>query len=897
MRLLQRLGPIVLALAAGLVLVTAFVFNLVRERQAVIDATERTTQTFARVVEEHARQSLRRVGSTLAQASGLVAQTLQRSVSSSESSAILPLDAVIAGSPVALALEDQLLGLLPADRLIRSFELIDAGGRWVMGTQAGPSLGLSRLHAQQDYFLPHRRGADRDLVFGSPALGPDGQWALPISARVSLRPGRFDGVIVAWVQPGYFQSFYDSVDSGDRGFVALLLLQGFLAVRSPQQEAVGGLNWSDTTLFREHLPAWPTGTVRERDERDGVDRLYSYRALNDYPVVVAYGRSLTDELAPWTRSAVWGGSILVVAAGLLVAAGVAIVRRNLRRQQAEDALRISHRALQSISQGVVITDAHRRIVSVNQAYLRMTGYAESELLGKVSPTGMRHDPAPSPPPWMAQSLAEGREYAAELPCKRLDGSVFWCSLSITPLLDADQHLLQTIEIVQDISERRASEEQIRSLAFFDPLTNLPNRRLLMDRLQHAAVSNKRRALHGALLFIDLDNFKTLNDTRGHDVGDLLLQQVAQRLKACVREEDTLARLGGDEFVVVLESLDTQAVMAAEQARRVGDKMLGALNEAFDLDGQNHHITPSIGITLFAPGQTKLDDLMKQADLAMYAAKASGRNALRFFDPSMQANVVQRADLENELRDAVRLDQFVLFYQAQVDHRDVVLGAEALVRWRHPTRGLVSPADFIPLAEQTGLIIAIGQWVIEQSCAQLARWQTSPVTAGLTLSLNVSARQFRQPDFVAGVIAALRRHNVLANRLKLELTESLLLHDVDDVISKMSELQDFGVGFALDDFGTGYSSLAYIKRLPIEQLKIDKSFTRDLLTDSNDAVIAQAIIALAQKLQLSVMAEGVETIEQRDWLTSHGCLLYQGYLFAKPVPIEAFEASHRAVAAL
>jgi EAL domain-containing protein (putative c-di-GMP-specific phosphodiesterase class I) len=341
---------------------------------------------------------------------------------------------------------------------------------------------------------------------------------------------------------------------------------------------------------------------------------------------------------------------------------------------------------------------------------------------------------------------------------------------------------------------------------------------------------------------------------------------------------------------VLESLDTQAIVAGEQARRVGDKMLAALNEAFDLNGQDHHITPSIGITLFSPGQTQLDELMKQADLAMYAAKASGRNALRFFDPTMQASVLQRADLEQELREALRQGQMVLFYQAQVDESGSVLGAEALLRWRHPSRGLVGPADFIPMAEQTGLIVTLGQWVLEQACAQLARWQALPEMAALTLSVNVSARQFRQPDFVAGVLAAVRRHDVQATRLKLELTESVLLHDVDDVIAKMAELQAFGVGFALDDFGTGYSSLAYIKRLPIEQLKIDKSFVRDLLTDSNDAAIAQAIIALAQKLQISVMAEGVETAEQRNWLIQHGCLMFQGYLFAKPVPADAFSAA-------
>jgi diguanylate cyclase (GGDEF)-like protein len=402
-------------------------------------------------------------------------------------------------------------------------------------------------------------------------------------------------------------------------------------------------------------------------------------------------------------------------------------------------------------------------------------------------------------------------------------------------------------------------------------------------------ASARSARHGALLFIDLDNFKTLNDTLGHDTGDMLLQQVAERLRNCVRETDTVARLGGDEFVVMLEDLSANPEEAATQTEAVGEKILDSLNKNYQLGRKHHHNTPSIGITLFAGQRCTMDELLKWADLAMYQAKAAGRNTLRFFDPEMQAVVTARAAIETDLNEALLKNQFQLYYQAQVDGTGKLTGVEALIRWRHPLRGLVSPAEFIPVAEDSGLIVTLGRWVVKTACAQLAAWAERPGMENLTIAVNVSARQFHHNDFVAQVLAALEHTGANPARLKLELTESMLANDVDEIIAKMTSLKAKGVAFSLDDFGTGYSSLSYLKRLPLDQLKIDQSFVRDILTDANDAAIARTVIALADSMGLAVIAEGVETEAQRELLAHQGCHAYQGYLFSRPLPIDAFEA--------
>lgn len=443
-------------------------------------------------------------------------------------------------------------------------------------------------------------------------------------------------------------------------------------------------------------------------------------------------------------------------------------------------------------------------------------------------------------------------------------------------------------ITQDVTERKQAENDIERLAFYDPLTALPNRRLLLDRLKQNLASSARSGLDGGLLFIDLDNFKIINDTLGHSVGDLLLQQAAERLTACVREQDTVARLGGDEFVVMLENLSKYDVNSATQLEIVGEKILATLNQPYQFDGSDYYSTASIGAVLFNDHHQSIDELIKQADIAMYQAKAAGRNALRFFSAEMQAIIAARAALEADLVFALADNQFILHYQLQISHHQKIIGAEVLVRWQHPQRGLVPPNDFIPLAEETGLILPIGQWVLKMACTQIKNWENNVNTQHLQLAVNVSARQFQQTDFVEQVRQILFETAIKPELLKLELTESMMLDDIHDTIDKMNILKKMGVIFSMDDFGTGYSSLAYLTQLPLDQIKIDQSFIKNIEVKSTDAVIVQTIIGMANNLSIEVIAEGVETEAQRVFLEKHECQLYQGYLFSRPVPIEQFE---------
>jgi diguanylate cyclase (GGDEF)-like protein/PAS domain S-box-containing protein len=451
--------------------------------------------------------------------------------------------------------------------------------------------------------------------------------------------------------------------------------------------------------------------------------------------------------------------------------------------------------------------------------------------------------------------------------------------------DAGGRATRMIGAMVDLTERRRAEHRIEYLAYYDVLTELPNRQLLMERLQRALDDSAQGRAASALFFIDLDNFKSLNDTLGHAVGDQLLKQAAQRLSSCVSRQDTVARFGGDEFVVLLEGLSTELAQACAQTRRVGERMLVLLRQPYDLGQYTHHSTASIGIVLSHDAGDDIGELLKRADMAMYAAKNAGGGTLSFFDPRMQAALAARMALENDLRQALhRCEQeFDLHYQPQIDRNGRVTGVEALVRWRHPTRGMIQPDEFIPLAEETGLVVALGQWVLKKACAQLLAWAANPATAQIEVAVNVSARQFHHPQFVAQVLELVTAAGIDARRLKLELTETSLLENVDDTIAKMHALKTHGVSFALDDFGTGYSSLAYLKQLPLDMLKIDRSFVLDLLTNQNDAVIARTIIALGRSLGLRVLAEGVELVAQRDFLFEHGCDAYQGYLYAPALP--------------
>nr|WP_245200439.1 EAL domain-containing protein [Herbaspirillum sp. LeCh32-8] len=557
------------------------------------------------------------------------------------------------------------------------------------------------------------------------------------------------------------------------------------------------------------------------------------------------------------------------------------------RKQIEAELRISAVAFDS-REGMLITDAGSKILRVNKAFTEITGYSAEEIVGK-HPNLLRSDRhGPAFFQEMRESIRRFGKWQGEIWDRRKNGEVYPEWLTISAVKNKDGNVTHYVSTHHDISDRKLAEERIRELAFFDALTRLPNRTLLLDRLKQAIALSGRTKSCGALLFIDLDHFKTLNDTVGHEKGDLLLKQVAQRLVASVRENDTVARVGGDEFVVVLEGLNEHPQEAANQTKAVGEKILTSLGCTYQLDEVEYRTTASVGATVFRGRQASVDELMKQADLAMYKAKETGRNSLRFFDPAMQTVVLERAALEAGLRKAIEGDQLLLHYQPQVVEGGRVTGAEVLVRWQHPQRGMVPPGDFIPLAEETGLILSLGNWVLETACRQLAGWAETPHTEHLTIAVNVSAQQFREADFVQTVLDTIERTGANPKRLKLELTESLLVDNVEDIIQKMFALKAYGVEFSLDDFGIGYSSLSYLKRLPLNQLKIDQSFVRDVLIDPNDASIAKTIVNLAQSLGLGVIAEGVETDAQRSFLADAGCHAYQGYFFCRPVAVDAFE---------
>ncbi len=563
---------------------------------------------------------------------------------------------------------------------------------------------------------------------------------------------------------------------------------------------------------------------------------------------------------------------------------VASVRDISSRKQNEMDLRIAAIAFET-HEGILITDLDHIILRVNRAFTQLTGYGADEAIGQTPDLlkSGRHDKTFHADIW--ETIARNKYWQGEIWSRRKNGEIYPIWLTTTAVTDAVEKVTHYVSVFSDITLRKAADEQIHRLAFYDPLTRLPNRSLLQDRLQLALTN--RHSKHGAILFIDLDNFKILNDTRGHNVGDLLLIEVARRIQDCVRGADTVARLGGDEFVVMLEELSEDVSQAAATAQDVAEKVLALMSQPFTLHGFEHHSSCSIGICLFLGDTISMDDLFKHADSAMYQAKTSGRNAICFFDPAMQAELVIRTAMADDLRMALPNHQFKLYYQIQVRDSGAV-GAEALLRWQHPLRGLVSPMKFIPIAEETGLIVVIGAWVLQTACEQLKAWQADPLTRDLQISVNVSARQFRQPEFVDQVMSILQETGADPLKLKLEITESLVLENINLSIEKMHALRATGIRFSMDDFGTGQSSLSYIKRLPLQQIKIDQSFVRDITTDPSDATIVQTIIGMAKNLGLDVIAEGVETEQQRSFLEQNGCCDYQGYLFSKPVPIEAFE---------
>lgn len=559
-----------------------------------------------------------------------------------------------------------------------------------------------------------------------------------------------------------------------------------------------------------------------------------------------------------------------------------------KRRLVEEKLRQASVVFSSIAEGIMVLDADGFVISTNPAFTKLTGYAEQEALGRQG-INFLHGCLEEEIQRELVLDSDVDYTSSEITCVCKDGKTFDALKQLCLVRDDAGRTSHYVLTISDLTTIRATERELVYLAYHDSLTKLPNRRLLMDRLKQAMAVSSRSGQVGALLFIDMDDFKTLNDSLGHGMGDLLLQQVADRLLSCVRTGDTVARLGGDEFMVLLEQVSSDFITAASQVEATARKIIGIINCPYQLGSNEYRCTSSIGATLFE-GQVQLvDELIKQADIAMYQSKKNGRNTLCFFDPKMQQTVNKRAMLEAELHKAAAEKQFQLYYQLQVNASLHAIGAEALIRWNHPKLGLVSPAEFIPLAEETGLILSIGAWVLETACAQLKQWLENPNAQKIVLAVNVSPKQFKQPDFSSQIQDLLTKYAIPGGLLKLEITEGMLFVDVEQTIQTMRHLKQIGVLFSLDDFGTGYSSLQYLKRLPLDQLKIDQSFVRDLVDDASDRAIVRTIITLAESLHLDVIAEGVETEGQRALLLKKGCTQFQGYLFSKPIPIDQFNA--------
>lgn len=542
--------------------------------------------------------------------------------------------------------------------------------------------------------------------------------------------------------------------------------------------------------------------------------------------------------------------------------------------------------LDKAQDAIMVRGLDNKVQFWNKGAERLYGWTKEEAEGALIETLLYPDQSNFSVA-MGRLLQDG-EWSGEIEQQTKLGEKLTIESHWTLVYDDQGNPLSVFTINTNITDRKVADEKIQYLAFYDHLTELPNRSLLLDRLKHALSSCKRSHHYGALLFIDLDNFKGLNDTLGHDIGDLLLKDIGKRLRTCIRESDSAGRFGGDEFIVILEDVSASELDAAVFTTKITQNILASINQPYILDGHEYYSSASIGVVLFSEQDNKVNDLLKHADLSMYQAKTMGRNTMCFFDPKMQSEISFRVSIDSDLRKSLSKHQFSLHYQPQLNVKGHVIGAEALLRWQHPERGMVSPALFIPLAEDNRMILPIGDWVLETACAKLVNWSKRSVTSQLSLAVNVSEIQFHQPDFVEKVLDIIDKSGANPNRLKLELTESLFAENVEDIIFKMRQLKAKGISFSLDDFGTGYSSLSYLKQMPLDQLKIDQSFVKDVIEDPNDASIARTIISLAQSLDLEVIAEGVETEDQRIFLQKSGCHLYQGYLFSKPLTEELFD---------
>ena len=785
-------------------------------------------------------------------------------------------------------------------RDLEGLRVTDVHGTGILGPGMDRQPPVS--FADRDWFAVQRDRPEAGLHMSQPLLSKvAGSWIISLSRRYRTTNGEFAGAVSAAVPLAYLQNALMSLDVGPKGTVVLRDAELRLIARHPQARlasanVVGSQNTSPE-LRQMVLDGHNRGTVHARGTADGVERTLSFRRLQVAPVLVLVGLGADDYLAGWLAEL---RTVIFVGLGLLLmyGTGLAVLLHVLtQNRQARQRIELLARAFEHSGEGIVIADGRTRIVEANPAYIEQSGYATDELVGhKLAMLGSpRNTRAERAAMWHA--LRHSGHWRGELWVRAKDGSDHPKWVSISVVRGEAGELLHYVANSVDLSEVKAAEEKILHLAHHDTLTQLPNRVFLIGRLQQAMADARRDGAELAMLFIDMDRFKNINDTLGHHVGDGLLVEVGQRLRSLVRESDIVARLGGDEFVLVLTGIapDTThhtARIAAAMAARV----VAALGRPYHVDGHELHSTPSIGIGAFPQDGDNPDTLMKNADAAMYHAKSAGRNNFQFFTPAMNQASVERLQLEVGLRGAIERGEMFLHYQPQMDvPSGQVVGLEALLRWRHPERGLVPPLKFIAIAEDTGQIEAIGAWVLEQALAQVARWRAADWPT-LRVAVNLSAQQLRNEGFVPLVAQALQRHGLPGQALELEITESVAMRDPARTGEMLRLLRSQGVALAIDDFGTGHSSLAYLKQLPLSCLKLDRSFVMDIEHDANSAAICTATIQMAHSLGLGVVAEGVETEMQLEFLRRLGCDIAQGYHLSRPMAVDdctAFLLQHAA----
>lgn len=717
--------------------------------------------------------------------------------------------------------------------------------------------------------------------------------------RLDAPSGDFAGLVISSIAPRVFADALQQMHVYDGESIALVDSDLKLIARHP---TVGESFATGRQVESPETRQWlargePSWSINFESPIDGRGRLFHMQRVGEYPMLAVVGVDLHALLSGWRQrvlilSLVMGVIALLGAWGARhylsrLALAHQLQQRIEEREEARVEAQIAAAAFQT-HLGILITDVQGSIIKVNDTFKRITGYDEADLIGKnprMLSSGY-HSGAFYRRLW--RRIAKTGNWEGEIWNKRKNGELFPEWLTISAVYSSAGVLTHYVATMSDISERKAAEQEIHQLAFYDPLTGLANRRLFMDRMDAALKELQRHQCCGALLFIDIDNFKQINDTLGHYNGDQLLQGIARTLAQMLRDTDTIARLGSDEFAVLIEGVDSSPAQTAQLAEGIAHKLLMQLGKPIILAEESITVTGCVGITVLADSQHKVDDYLQQVDMALFQAKSNGRHSVCFFDPEMQTALLAHVKLEADLRQALVKHQWQLYYQSQVNHLGTITGVEALLRWQHPERGMVSPGEFIPLLESSGLINDVGEWVLKDACSQLVRWAKNPRFSGLTVSVNISPMQFRDENFLKRVEGVFARTKVPLNRLKLEVTESLFVEARDDAREKMLHLKAKGVRFSLDDFGTGYSSLAYLAQLPLDQLKIDQSFVQQVLESQANAAIVESTIALAESLNLEVIAEGVETEAQQAWLLAHDCHAYQGYLFGYPVTAEAFE---------